>query len=338
MNNLQEPCFVSVVIPVFNEAESLWPLVDRLPPVLKAMRSHQIIFVDDGSTDGSGDILDKIQASSPSIIEVIHFRKNCGKATALQAGFDKSTGTYIVMLDADLQDQPEEIPKLIEMLERHKLDAVTGWKVNRQDPFYKTIPSRYFNLAVRWFSGLYIHDFNCGLKAFRRECLAGLILYGQMHRFLLIFIARFGFKVGEVPVRHEPRRYGHSKYGTNRIFHGCMDVFTVFFITRYLQTPLYFFGYYALWTMSLSFLTGGFFSIMHILALLNLANPHWRFSTHYLWLIAPVLFLIGLMFIFFGLIGELITYHLASRSDYRLFVRKPDQRGGDVDLRGNRPA
>jgi len=314
-------CKVSVVIPVYNEVGSLRKLTDRLLPVLESLGTHEVIFVNDGSTDGSTELLDEIHKQHQTVIKVIHLRTNFGKAIALQTGFNEACGQFVAMMDADLQDQPEDIPKLIKALE-NGLDAVTGWKVNRRDPWQKTIPSFGFNLFVRWFTGLQIHDFNCGLKAFRRECLESLNLYGQMHRFIIVFICRYGFKVGEVPTRHEPRRHGKSKYGLIRIYHGWFDILTVFFITRYLHSPLYFFGFYAILAIGLGLGSGLFFLTMHILARLSVVNPHWRFGSNSLWLSSPVLLFIGLMVVFFGLIGELLTHYFATSVNYRLFIRK----------------
>lgn len=300
----------SVVIPVYNEELSLTPLVDRLIPALGDFGPHEIIFINDGSHDGTARMLDELQAEHASVIKVIHLRRNCGKSIALQAGFSVSSGGIIVMMDGDLQDQPEEIGTLIGPIEKGCLDAVTGWKAHRQDPVTKTLPSYFFNLIMQRLAGLKIHDFNSGFKAFRRECLESFSLYGQMHRFILVFIHNSGYRVGEVKVKHAPRLFGHSKFSIGRIYHGFMDILSVFFITRYLESPLYFFGMYGLAAIVVSIPVGILFLVMHFLFVFNIyGTPLWRLTEHPLWITSPFLFITGLIMIFFGLIGELITYH-----------------------------
>ncbi|MBI5210454.1 MAG: glycosyltransferase family 2 protein [Elusimicrobia bacterium] len=318
-------CDLSIVIPAFNEAESIRPLTGRLLPVLKALGTHEVIFVDDGSTDGTGRAVDAMQAEHPGLVKAIHLRTNCGKSVALQAGFDASSGKILVMMDADLQDQPEEVPRLVRALRENGLDAVTGWKADRRDPFVTRLLSGGFNMMVRWMSGIAIHDFNCGLKAFYRDCTQAFFLYGQLHRFVLVFIAEHGFKVGEVEVGHVPRPYGRSKYGMKRVYHGFMDLLTVFFITRYLGSPLYFFGFYGTIAIAAAVPTGAFFVGMHFLSFVN-GNPAWRLGEHPLWILSPVLFLIGVVMIFFGLLGELVTYHIMFPKDYAAYVRKDGER------------
>lgn len=304
---------ISVIIPVFNEAESLPPLVKRLMPVLNQLGSHEVMFINDGSTDKTEVVLNDFNNEYSDSIKSIHLRTNCGKSCALQIGFKEALGELIVMMDSDLQDRPEEIPKLITHLNENSLDVVTGWKFVRHDPISKTIPSLIFNRIVRWFSGLDIHDFNCGLKVMRRECVDGLMLYGHLHRLLLVLLANQGYKVGEVKIIHSPRKYGYSKFGAWRIYQGLMDFLTVFFITRYLQSPLYFFGFYGVCFFLISILYGGFFVGMHIYSLYTY-YPQGNLTEHPIWILSPVMFLAGLIFIFFGLIGELICHHFPVRS------------------------
>lgn len=311
---------ISVVIPVFNEEESLPILIGRLLPVLGGLGSHEVIFVNDGSTDGSGAVIDAIHAAHPDTVHAIHLRTNCGKAAALQVAFDVARGSLVAMMDADLQDQPEELPKLIAHLENRDLDAVTGWKARRMDSIDKTLPSKFFNRMMCRLSGLEIHDFNCGLKVFRRECLAGFRLYGQMHRFILLLIAHHGFRVDEVPVEHAPRLYGVSKYGVRRIFHGFMDLLTIFFITRYLWRPLHFFGLYGGLAIGFSLLSGFFYAFFHFYSILT-RSPEWHLANHPLWMLSPILFLLGTIMVFFGLLGELLTYH-AIRNGQAEFIAR----------------
>lgn len=311
---------ISVVIPVFNECDSLKPLAERLLPVLKAIGTHEVIFVNDGSSDGSADVLDGLSRAHAGLIKVIHLRANCGKSIALQYGFKEAQGELVVMIDADLQDKPEEIPTLVKYLKENDLDIVTGWKLSRRDPISKRLLSRLFNYVVRRFSGLDIHDFNCGLKVMRRDCLRDLRLYGSLHRFIIVMLANQGFKVGEHKVQHSPRKYGHSKYNARRIYEGLLDFFTIFFITRYVQSPLYFFGFYGILCFLAAFLCGGFFLTLHFISIVKYF-PQGRLSEHPLWMLSPIMFLIGLIFIFFGLMGELIYYLFSSQQTSQNHIR-----------------
>lgn len=300
---------LSVVIPVYDERESVAPLAARLLSVLEGWRSYEVIFVNDGSKDGSAAAIDEIVARHPHF-RVIHLRRNGGKAAALQCAFDVAEGAIIVMMDADLQDLPEELPKLVRELEDKDLDAVTGWKFSRQDPISKTLPSLFFNKMVRKLSGLSIHDFNCGFKAFRRECLSGFRLYGQLHRFILIFANQHGYKVGEIAVKHAPRESGQSKFGAWRIYHGFMDLLTVFFITKFLYSPLHFFGLYGVIAILISIPLGIYYLTQHFYSII--VNGSGMLTTHPLWILSPILFTLGVIMIFFGILGEFITYNVLS--------------------------
>lgn len=311
---------ISVVTPIFNEVETLPLLTQRLMQVLPALGSWEIIFINDGSTDGSRECLSQLCSQHPDHLRAIHLRRNLGKSAALELGFSHASGELIVMMDGDLQDQPEEIPKLLAELQREDLDVVTGWKKNRHDPLSKTLPSRLFNRVVRRLSGLEIHDFNCGLKVMRRHCTAHLNLYGQLHRYMLVLLAHQGFRVGEVAVEHAPRRFGHSKYGTRRMFAGMMDLLTVYFLTRYLQSPLYFFGFYGLISLILSLVWGGFFIGMHFVSVV-MDFPAGYLEHHPLWMLSGMMLVVSLIFFSFGLIGEL-TFHLVHPSNFSSFVVK----------------
>lgn len=234
---------LSIVIPVLNEEKTIEPLFIRIADVMAAEQTadYEVIFVDDGSRDSSWTAIEHLFERYPDRIRGIRFRKNFGKSAALRAGFQIARGEIVVTLDADLQDDPEEIPKLIEKIESG-FDLVSGWKQNRQDPFEKTLPSKIFNKITAVISGLRLNDFNCGLKAYRREVTESIQLHGELHRYIPVLAHEKGFLVGEVPVRHHKREYGVSKYGLERYARGFLDLLTVLAITRYLQRPGHLFG------------------------------------------------------------------------------------------------
>lgn len=231
---------ISFLIPVYNERESLPQLVEQIRE--RCGRPYEIVFVDDGSSDGSYQVLEELHAREPDRIRVIRFRRNFGKSHALSAGFRAVQGELVFTMDADLQDDPAEIPAFLEKLETEELDMVSGWKRRRHDPWHKTLPSKLFNAVIARISGLPLHDFNCGYKLYRAEALAELDLYGEMHRFIPAFVHARGFRVGEMVVQHHARRFGQSKFGWRRLYRGLFDAITVTLLTRYTRRPLHFFG------------------------------------------------------------------------------------------------
>ena len=302
---------LSVVVPVFNERESLEELYERIVETCRTSSiDYEILFADDGSTDGSGEVLDAL-ALKDGGVKVIGFRTNTGKAAALQAGFERATGDYIVTMDGDLQDDPAEIPALIAALESG-LDMVSGWKKDRKDPLSKRLPSKFYNLVVRFFSGMTLHDFNCGLKAYRREVVKSLKIYGELHRYIPVLAKFNGFRVGEIPVKHHPRKYGRSKYGIKRFVSGFLDLLTVILLTRYTSKPLHFFGSIGL---VLCFF-GGIVNVYIVSLWLRFHNIQGRQPL----LVGGVfLFLLGVQFISTGLLAELITHAWMEKgSGYRI--------------------
>ncbi|UCF06662.1 MAG: glycosyltransferase family 2 protein [bacterium] len=232
---------VSVVIPLLNERESLKELFRRLTDVLEASAAgHELIFVDDGSTDGSLDMLRTLR-STDRRVRILSFQRNYGKSAALSEAFRVVKGDIVVTIDADLQDNPEEIPALIEKLDTG-YDLVSGWKRKRQDPISKTFPSKFFNFVTSVVSGIKLHDFNCGLKVYRAEVVKRICIYGELHRFIPVLAGWEGFRISEKLVEHSPRKYGKSKYGVNRFLNGFLDLVTVMFVTRRAASPLHFFG------------------------------------------------------------------------------------------------
>jgi glycosyltransferase involved in cell wall biosynthesis len=290
---------VSIVIPVFDEGGSLEELHRRLTEVLGALgRPYEIIFVDDGSRDDSLKLLKDLHAGDPHT-RVLSFRKNYGKSAALAIGFDEASGDIIVTMDADLQDDPSEIPRLIEQLERG-YDLVSGWKRRRRDPVTKTLPSKIFNRVTSWVTGLKLHDMNCGLKAYRRSVTDQIKVYGQLHRFLPVFAHKEGFRVGEIPVLHHPRKHGRTKYGVGRLLQGFLDLMTVILITRYTRSPLHLFG-----TLGIGFTLAGFVINCVILAIrLKYGNIQGR---HPLLMLGVLLMILGFQLVSTGLLAEHIT-------------------------------
>lgn len=241
-----EPDLLSLVIPVYNEAESLAPLFAEIAAVATDSADRlEVIFVDDGSTDGSWPVIRSL-AERDERVRGVRLRRNFGKAAALRAGFAAARGAVVITLDADLQDDPREIPQFLAAVREGGFDVVSGWKRVRHDPWHKTWPSRIFNRLVGWVTGVRLHDHNCGFKAYRAWVLKELDLYGELHRFVPVLAAHRGFRVGEVVVRHRPRRFGRSKYGWRRFIKGALDLATVYFLTRFDRRPQHLLGGYGL--------------------------------------------------------------------------------------------
>jgi len=290
--------FVSVVIPLYNEEESLAELHARLTEVLeKHARRHELIFVDDGSTDGSLGTLRELR-SGDRRVKIVSFKRNNGKSAALQQGFKASRGDFVVTIDADLQDDPYEIPGLLDKLDEG-FDLVSGWKKNRRDPPSKTLPSKLFNFVTSVVSGIKLHDFNCGLKVYRREVIERISVYGELHRFIPVLAAWEGFRVTEKDVTHFERKFGRSKYGASRLLNGLFDLITVMFITRRATSPLHFFGRIAF----LFFVVGGGISLYFVIVWLSGHGLHVR----PLMVGGLIMIVIAIQIGSFGLLAELYS-------------------------------
>jgi glycosyltransferase involved in cell wall biosynthesis len=289
---------LSVIIPLYNEEQSLRELYDSLRTALGRIGRYEIIFVDDGSTDGSMRILHELRHRDRRV-KVIRFRRNYGKSAALSVGFAHADGTFIVTMDADLQDDPDEIQNLLHEIKKG-YDLVSGWKRKRRDPLSKTIPSRFFNFVTSLLTGIRLHDFNCGLKIYRKEVVKELKIYGELHRYIPVLAHWLGYRIGETVVQHHPRKYGKTKFGVGRFWKGFLDLLTVLFTTRYMQRPLHLFGF---WGML--FVLGGF-AIDLYLAILKFTEGM-SLSNRPLFMGGILLIIVGVQFISVGLLGELIT-------------------------------
>ena len=290
---------ISIVISVLNEEESLEKLYSELSQVLEPIANWEIIFIDDGSDDNSLNVMKTI-VENDNRVTIISFYRNYGKSASLSEGFKLAKGKYVITIDADLQDDPKEIPKLISKLE-DGYDLVSGWKINRQDPWTKTFPSIIFNFITRILTGVKIHDFNCGLKIYRNVVVKTLDIYGGHHRYIPALASQNNFKIAEIQVKHYPRKYGISKYGGTRLFHGFFDLITILFFNRYIQRPLHLFGLFGLFCIII-------FLVIEIYVVgLKIFIGH-SFYTHMaLMLFGAMLFILGLWFFSIGIIAEMIT-------------------------------
>lgn len=292
---------ISVVIPINNEEESLPSLYGELYTVLKKLNAnYEIIFINDGSTDKSQEVLNNLKKQD-SNIKIIKFRANFGKSAALSAGFEKATKATIIMLDADLQDDPKEIPKLLNKL-NEGYDLVSGWRANRSDTGIKKISSILFNNGTRLISGIQLHDFNCGLKVLSKEVASELYLHGELHRYIPVLAAKKKFRVAEVAVNHRFRKYGKSKYGFGRSWRSILDLLTTIFISDYATKPAHFFGMPGLFFLIIGIVSDGYVTFLKI----TTGSTQNRIPL----LLAGILFiLVGIQLLSTGLIAEMITHY-----------------------------
>jgi glycosyltransferase involved in cell wall biosynthesis len=290
---------ISIVIPTFNEEGSLVELHRRITEVFTNLSySYEIIFVDDGSTDQSPQILEALHGGDAHV-KVIYFRRNFGKAAALTAGFEASKGEIVITMDADLQDDPAEIPNFIHAI-NSGMDLVSGWKKKRHDPLNKRLPSKLFNWTTCSIAGVKLHDFNCGFKAYRRELLDHIELYGELHRYIPALASWKGFRIGEIVVKHHARQFGRSKYGYERLLKGLFDIVTIYFTRKYGKSPLHVFGKLGLW-----FGLAGFGSLIYLVVLWFMGQR--PIGDRPLLLFAMLSILFGMQLIVFGLINEMLV-------------------------------
>ncbi len=308
---------ISVVVPLFNEEESLPELVAWIDKVMQENSfTYEVMLVDDGSNDHSWDVVEKLRAENANV-KGIKFRRNYGKSAALNAAFEQVQGDVVITMDADLQDSPDEIPELYNMITKDGYDLVSGWKKVRYDSkIAKNIPSKFFNWTTRRISKIYLHDFNCGLKAYRKEVVKSIEVYGEMHRYIPVIAKWAGFtKIGEKVVKHQKRKYGESKFGWNRFINGYLDLITITFVSRFGKKPMHFFG---LWG-TLFFLAGGIITLWLIIEKLVALHNNAIFrqvTDQPLFYLALLAMVIGMQLFLSGFIGELISRSSADRNKY----------------------
>ncbi len=289
---------ISVVIPLLNEADSLRELYERIGAALAPLgRSWEVIFINDGSTDSSMDVLRELFDRNENVT-VLSFGRNLGKSAALSVGFTEASGDVVFTMDADLQDDPDELPKMLELVESG-FDVVSGWKKDRKDPLSKRLPSRLYNAVTSRLSGVKLHDMNCGLKGYRRQVVKTIRVYGELHRYTPVLAHWAGFSVTEVPVVHHARQYGRSKFGVERFFRGFFDLVTVLFLRRYVTRPLHLFG-----MLGAVLFSGGFLAALYLTVLKIMGHAIGRRP---LLTLAILLMVVGVQFVSFGLLGEMVA-------------------------------
>jgi len=307
---------ISVVIPLFNEEESLPELVAWIADVMqKNDFSYEVILVDDGSNDSSWQVIEKL-ASVNKNLKGIRFRRNYGKSAALNEGFAASQGDVVITMDADMQDSPEEIPELYRMIVEEGYDLVSGWKKSRHDPLSKTIPSRFFNRITRWKSGIKLHDFNCGLKAYKRDVVKNIEIYGEMHRYIPVIAQWAGFKkIGEKVVAHQARKFGTTKFGIERFVNGFLDLLLITFVTKFGRKPMHLFGLLG----TLIFIAG--FVIACYLAYGRIFQEIYRMTERPLFYFGLLAMVLGTQLFLAGFLAEMIARNSSDRNKYQIEKR-----------------
>jgi glycosyltransferase involved in cell wall biosynthesis len=307
---------LSIVIPVYNEEESISELAGWIERVcINSGFSYEIIFVDDGSDDSSWKAIKELSEKNKNI-KGVSFRRNYGKAAALHTGFTMAEGKVVITMDSDLQDSPDEIPALYRMIKEEGYDLVSGWKKKRYDPFVKRVTSRFYNFTARIWSGIRLHDFNCGLKAYRNEVVKSIEVFGEMHRYIPILVREAGFKkIGEKVVEHRPRKYGVTKYGLDRFVKGYLDLLTIGFITRFGKSPMHLFGLLGTLMFLAGFIMAGFLGVRKLWYVShNLRAPLVTDSPWFY--IALTVMIIGTLLFLTGFLGELISRNSPERNKY----------------------
>lgn len=313
---------ISIVVPLFNEEESLPELMSWIDKVMKEnCFSYEVIMVDDGSQDKSWSVIEGLCSQYPAL-RAVKFSRNYGKSAALNVAFGEVQGDVVITMDADLQDSPEEVPELYRMVTQGGYDLVSGWKQKRYDPVTKTVPTKLYNWAARRMSGIYLHDFNCGLKAYKREVVKSVEVYGEMHRYIPILAKHAGFgKIGEKVVQHQARKYGVSKFGIERFLFGMLDLMSVTFMTRFAKRPMHLFGGLGV----LSFLIG--FLITAYLTMAKFIFEVYRMTERPLFYIGLLAIIVGVQMFLAGFVAELVSRSSSDRNNYLIskFLNRHDR-------------
>jgi glycosyltransferase involved in cell wall biosynthesis len=307
---------ISIVVPVYNEEESLGELREWIERVLSTHSfTYEVIFVDDGSNDGSWRVIEELSGNHPEV-KGIRFRRNYGKAPALHTGFQSASGEVVITMDADLQDSPDEIPELVRMIREDGFDLVSGWKKKRYDPITKRIPSRLYNWFARKVSGIRLHDFNCGLKAYRNPVVKSIEVYGDMHRYIPLLARRAGFsRIGEKVVRHQARKYGETKYGMKRFIVGYLDLLSISFIGRFGRRPMHLFGTFGTLMFLVGFFSAAWLGGQKIYYTIH-SIPMPRVTQSPYFYLALTAMIIGTQLFLAGFLGELVTRSSTDRNVY----------------------
>jgi glycosyltransferase involved in cell wall biosynthesis len=308
---------ISIVVPLFNEFESLPELHDWIVRVMQANNfTYEIVFVDDGSKDGSWKVIEQLAEKNPNV-QAIKFRRNYGKSAALNSGFEITRGNVVITMDADLQDSPDEIPDLYKMITKDGFDLVSGWKEKRYDPITKTIPTKLFNAATRRMSGIQLHDFNCGLKAYRGEVVKSIEVYGEMHRYIPVIAKRAGFtKIGEKSVAHQARKYGTTKFGLERFVNGFLDLVSISFVTKFGKRPMHFFGLNGTLMFILGFFSAAWLGINKLWIVYHNHAVAPRVTESAWFYIALTAMILGTQLFLAGFLAELIARNSPDRNVY----------------------
>jgi glycosyltransferase involved in cell wall biosynthesis len=310
---------LSIVIPLLNEDESLQELHDWIARVMNERGySYEVIFIDDGSTDDSWKIIERLTTTNPNV-KGIHFHTNYGKSQALHAGFARAQGDVVITMDADLQDNPDEIPELFDMIDSGKYDLVSGWKKKRYDSVVtKNLPSKLFNWAARKTSGVKLHDFNCGLKAYRKEVVKHIEVSGEMHRYIPVLAKNAGYhKIGEKVVQHQARKYGQTKFGMDRFVNGFLDLITIWFLSRFGKRPMHLFGMLGSLMFVIGFLAAGYIGFMKLYRLYH-KLPYDLVTNNPWFYISLVTMIIGTQFFLAGFLGEIILRNRSNAERYTI--------------------
>ncbi|NOU61191.1 glycosyltransferase family 2 protein [Marinifilum caeruleilacunae] len=309
---------ISVVVPLFNEEESIPELVTWIDKIMSQNNfSHEIIMVDDGSNDTSWEVIEKLQQKYAAV-RGIKFRRNYGKSAALFSGFEVAQGDVVITMDADLQDSPDEIPELYRMIKEDGFDLVSGWKRKRYDPISKTIPSKFFNRTARAMSGIKLHDFNCGLKAYKGKVVKSIEVYGEMHRYIPILAKQAGFvKITEKIVQHQERKYGVTKFGLSRFINGFLDLLSITFISKFGKKPMHFFGLLGTLMFFIGFFASAWIGFQKIYSLSQGVKAPLVTDSPYFY-IALATMIIGTQLFLTGFVAELVSRSSSERNTYQI--------------------